>query len=118
MNNLFPGKGLNYFEHWRQARQLFIRHFIHCKHGDEDIQQSVDMGFEEDEFQYALESWEECEQIKMLDDGSVKIKWEHRCWWANCPMNSYYTILAPIETTIWTQPYTLAKMRLARSEEE
>ena len=106
---------MNYFEHRELARKEFIKHFMECKRGDLDCQLQIDIGLEMDELIWALESWEECEQIKMLDDGSVKIKWEHACWWANCPHHEYYCILAPIETTIWKEPYTLA---LERREEE
>lgn len=107
---------MNYFEHKELARKEFIKHFVECKQGDTDIQLSIECEFEETELHWALESWDDCEQIKILDDGSVKIKWEHACWWAGCPHHEYYCILAPIETTIWKEPFTLAVERRKKFE--
>ena len=101
---------MNYFDHWKKAYEEFTKHYDKCADRNEcyDVQERMS----------AEESWKECEQIKMLDDGSVKIKWEHRCWWADCHHYDYYCILAAVDKVAWEFPYDLAKRKLGEGEQE
>ena len=94
---------MNYFDHFTAARKIFLDHYDKCAERNGC--------YDHHERQWADESFQNCEQIKMLDNGDVKIKWEHRCWWADCTHTDYYCILSPVEKTIWVEPYDLAKER-------
>lgn len=103
---------MNYFEHRQQAANEYENHIIQCA-------KKNDISYDADEISIALEDWYECEQIRMLHTGEVKIKWEARCWWADCSchMGTYYCILAPLDEVTWYEPYALAVKR-SRGEDE
>ena len=97
---------MNYFEHFEQALAAWMEHYEFCAARN-------DQEHDNHERQWAKESFEQCEQIKILQDGTIKIKWEHRCWWADCEHaafhGQYYCILAPLDEITWYEPYDLAK---------
>ena len=97
---------MNYFDHHQRALDTWLKHYDECakRNGCEHDNQ---------ERQWAIDGFNECEQIKILQDGSIKIKWEHRCWWADCNSlafhGEYYCIIAPLNEITWYEPYDLAK---------
>ena len=103
---------MNYFNHLERALNIWLKHYDICADRNEcyDPQERI----------HAEESFYECEQIKILDDGSIKIKWEHKCWWADCPSavfhGEYYCILAAIDKVAWEFPYDLAKRKMGEEE--
>lgn len=103
---------MNYFEHRLQAADEYENYIIQCA-------KKNDISYDADEISIALADWYECEQIRMLHTGEVKIKWEARCWWADCSchMGTYYCILAPLDEVTWYEPYALAVKR-SRGEEQ
>jgi hypothetical protein len=104
---------MNYFQHYDIAIKRWLGHVRSC---------AKELGIEYDgqEIIWAVESFEDAQQLKTLDDGSIKLKWEHPCWWADCkhPVfhGEYYCVLIPLENQNWEQPYDLAKRK--RLEEE
>ena len=107
---------MNYFEHWDVARSAWLKHYEECAN-ELDLDPCVYLG---DERRWAIESWEESEQIKILHNGTIKIKWEHTCWWADCKHSvfhgEYYAILAGLDQITWEEPYDRA-MRLQEESE-
>ena len=103
---------MNYFEHFNVARARWLKHFDEC---------AEELGLEYDyqERQWADEAWQECEEIKILQDGTIKLKWEHPCWWADCKhpvfFGEYYCILAGLDSITWEEPYDRAK-RLSEND--
>jgi len=97
---------MNYFEHRQKAADEYENHIIQCA-------KKNDIPCDADEIAMALSDWYECEQIKMLGTGDVKIKWEASCWWADCGcfMGTYYCILAPLDECVWFEPYDLSVKR-------
>lgn len=93
-----------------EALALWLNHFAECAH---------DLGIEIDyqEQQYAEEAWHECKQVKFIEyDSVLKIKWEHRCWWGDCPSprnfhGSYSCILMDIPVDKWEEPFARAKRK-------
>jgi hypothetical protein len=91
-------------ERWKQ-------HFYECDCLDEDYRPDYQ------EWLYALESWHECKEVKFVEyNMTLKVKWEHRCWWGDCktPRNflgSYSCILLDIKDGQWQEPYDHAKTR-------
>jgi len=100
---------MNYFEHRQKAADDFENHIIQCA-----IKNNIYC--DADEIAMALSDWYECEQIRMLSTGEVKIKWEANCWWADCScvMGTYYCILAPLDEVTWYEPYDLAIKRTVK----
>lgn len=102
---------MDYFDHYHKALELWLKHYDEC---------AIRNGHEHDgqERNWAIDGFNESEQIKILQDGTIKIKWEHRCWWADCTSHvfhgDYYCILAPIDSITWFEPFDLVK----RGEEE
>ena len=81
---------MNIFEHEQKAWELYLKHAEEC---------AQKLGIHLDEYERGQigSDWAECQQIKILDTGHVKVKWEARCWWADCPTpwnHSYYCIVA------------------------
>jgi len=99
-------RNLTYFDHWAAARGEFVKHFDEC---------AAELGLEHhwEERRWAIESFEESEQIKILHTGEIKLKWEHMCWWADCkhPVlhNTYYCVVAGTDNVVWEKPYDRAK---------
>jgi hypothetical protein len=86
------------------ALERFKTHFYECA-------KSLEIHADYQEWLYALESWHECKEVKLVEwDNVLKIKWEHRCWWADCPhprnfVGSYSCILLDIGNGNWQEPY-------------
>ena len=104
---------MNYFEHWNIARARWLEHYDQCV-------EELDLDYDSQERRWAEESWAESETIKILHDGTIKIKWEHRCWWADCkhPVfhGEYYCILAGLDQVTWEEPFARAKRLQEESE--
>jgi hypothetical protein len=106
---------MNYFDHYHKAQEIWLKHLVDCAHEN-------DIYFSQTEWTAAKESFEYSEQIKILEDGSIKIKWENGCWWADCKHaafhGQYYCILAAVDKVAWEFPYDLAKRKRGESEQE
>ena len=87
-------------EHWQQHRQMF---------------ETDELASHDDELRYALESFDECEQVKLIHDTThghcLKIKWEHGAWWTGDNMHFYYCILLPIDKVEMYEPAALTRMK-------
>ena len=85
-------------EYWKQHRQLFMPNEL--------------MSYDE-ELRYAMESFDECEQVKLVYDMKhghcLKIKWESGAWWAKDPLHFYYCVLLPIDGVMMMEPAELAR---------
>ena len=90
------------------ALDLWLAHFHTCA-------ENLGIDVDHHEEQYAREAWHECKEIKFIEyDSVLKIKWEHRCWWADCPTprlfhGSYSCILMDIPVKEWETPFARAK---------
>jgi len=95
----------NIWTHEQTAIDIWLKHYDECA---EDVGEH-----DEQEREWAMESFRECIQVKLLHDGSVKVKWEHGCWWADCkhPVfhGQYYCVMAHPKYTTWKDPADLAK---------
>ena len=74
---------------------------------------SEDMIEFDDEFQFALDSFDECEQVKIIFDYTryehqLKIKWEHSPWWTEQVLHFYYCVLLPIDNIELKHPHELS----------
>jgi len=100
------GRHMNIWTHAEKALERWLKHFDACR---------VELGIDSEEREkvWAIEAFRDCIQVKLLDDGEVKVKWEHPCWWADCkhPVfhGQYYCVLAHPKNVTWTDPYQLAK---------
>ena len=90
------------------ALERWKKHFYECP-AVKDLPYENQPDYQE--WLYALESWHECKEVKLVEwDNVLKIKWEHRCWWADCPhprnfVGSYSCILLDIGNGNWQEPY-------------
>ena len=91
--------------HEEEAWRIWSKHFVEC--ADE-----LGINFNADERRWAKESFFEAQQLKILRDGSIKVKWEVGCWWADCKRHAfhgdYYCVLAHPKDVSWKSPYDLA----------
>ena len=72
-----------------------------------------DMHEFDDEYKFAMQSFEDCEQVKILfhyDRGEhcLKVKWEHSPWWEDQVVHFYYCVMLPIDDVEFQTPYQLA----------
>lgn len=85
------------YEHWKQYRSMLM---------------PDELPSHDDEFRYALESFNEMEQVKLVYDYKhghcLKIKWESGAWWASDPLHFYYCVLLPLDGV---ELYDPAKMK-------
>jgi len=99
---------MDYFDHYNKAVELWMQHYDECAARN-------NCEHDNHERQWAKQAFEDAEQIKILQDGTIKIKWEHPCWWADCKslifVGNYYCILAPLDKITWFEPYDLAMKR-------
>ena len=98
---------MNYYEHKEAAFQIWLHHVKTCASElSDDPSFDYDYNVTEYEIGQMRESFEECEQLKILDSAHVKLKWEHRCWWADCkhPVfhGEYYCVVALPK---WEKPH-------------
>ena len=102
-------------EYEQQALEDWLKHF-------EDCAAELEIDIDYQTRQYAVEAWHECKQVRFIEyDSVLKVKWEHRCWWGDCPsprnfLGSYSCILIDIPVEGWEEPYVRAK-RLEREQE-
>lgn len=112
--------------HWNKARELWIEKFYNKHNPDHEHWQQHrqmfmpdEMTIYDDELRYALESFSEMEQVKLIYDQShgncLKIKWESGAWWHSDPMHFYYCVLLPIDNVQLHEPYALARIKPAQS---
>ncbi len=88
-------KLLNFYEHQQRAQEEYISHLRSCAHGHGGLTHA-DIAME-------IECLEDNFQIKMLDNGMVKIKWEMPCQYIGCHWHLYYCRLAADPS--WQQPH-------------
>ena len=97
-----------------EALERWLEHFQACA-------DRLEIQVDENEKQYAIEAWHECKEVKFIEyDSVLKIKWEHRCWWADCPSprlfeGSYSCILMTIPVDRWEEPFARAKRKMNES---
>ena len=110
-----------YRHHYHTARQKFIDWFYSKHHPQLDTMEQMrslcledeEMVSIDDELKFALESFDECEQVKILynydsNEHCLKIKWEHSPWWQGQVLHFYYCIMLPIDNANFRTPYQLA----------
>ena len=105
MKSSLLGDIMNIHDHEAEAWSRWHKHVCTC--ADE-----LGITFGEQETSYMRESFEECMQIKILYHTSeIKVKWEHRCWWADCPKHvffgDYYCVLSD---PTWYEPGLQSKV--------
>tara|TARA_Y100000361_G_C11155854_1_gene344094 strand:- start:1128 stop:1427 length:300 start_codon:yes stop_codon:yes gene_type:complete len=81
---------MKYYEHQAKAVEILRDHILNCKHAPIDIETRFD---EADLMETDL--YEEGQQIRFIQDGILKIKWESPCAWVGCYWHLYYCKLAP-----------------------
>jgi len=100
------GRQMNIWTHEEKALDIWLKHYDFCA-------ERLDTVHNDGDRQQAIASFRDCIQVKLLHDGSVKVKWEHQCWWADCKQavfaGQYYCVLAHPKNVTWTDPYQLAK---------
>ena len=112
---------MNYIFHYKEARKLFIN-WYYSKHSNQELADHYflnsfsidDMLLYDDELKFALESFEECEQIKILWHDEIgqhclKIKWEHSPWWVNQLLHFYYCVMLPLDDKKLLEPARLIR---------
>ena len=108
-----------YKHHYAKAREEFIEWYYNAHpkqeyntlrsmmlHGDEMIEF-------DDELRFALEAFDESEQVKIVYEYAtvghlLKIKWEVNPWWPNQVLHFYYCVMLPIDDVDFKTPYQLA----------
>ncbi len=96
-------KLLNFYEHQQRAHDEYIAHLRECDHRDQDSY------LDERDVAFEIDCLEDVFQIKMLDNGIVKIKWESPCQYIGCHWHLYYCRLA-IDPN-WQEPHELRGYR-------
>ena len=96
----------NIWTHEEKALDIWLKHLDSCTGNP------LDAYLIDGEREEAIESFRDCIQVKRLHDGSVKVKWEHQCWWADCKQavfaGQYYCVMAHPKYTTWKEPWDLA----------
>ena len=104
----FRMSSMTYFEHYDIAKSRWMEHITNCA-------AELEIEFDSEERRYASESFDECEQLKWVNNNqSIKVKWEHCCWWADCKTphafhGRYYSILCVMP--LFQLPHEVAKGR-------
>jgi len=109
-----------YAQHYNAAQEEFID-WYYKDHPNEQIQTLRSMmSWDEmrefdDELQFAIQAFEEAQQVKIIFDYTrgehcLKIKWEVNPWWEDQVLHFYYCVLLPIDYNVeFKTPYELAK---------
>ena len=110
----------NYAWHYEQSRQEWAKFFCHSKHNPSrdsyiqllDIYAPDELMGIDDEFRYAMESYDEtAEEIKIVWNSDLghclKIKWEHAGWWAGDVLHHYYCVMLPLRNINLIEPAKL-----------
>lgn len=97
---------MNYPYHYQTAQVQWMNQMSDCA-------LRLNLGCDSSEFGYIRDAFDECEQVKLVWDGHhfLKIKWEHRCWWADCNCSFYYCVMLDLDEVELKDPYTLAQER-------
>ena len=113
----------DYRWHYHKARELWVEKFYNeYNKSAEDFEQfrlmfddPDELASYDEELRYALESFSECEEVKLIFDMThghvLKIKWEHAAWWVGDNMHFYYCVLLPIDGVPMVEPAELARMK-------
>ena len=114
-----------YFHHYSKAKEKFID-WYYKKHPDLEYASfwftnlyGIDqMLMLDDELNFALDAFEESQQVKILYNYDIrqhvlKIKWEVNPWWENQVLHFYYCVMLPIDKINLVEP-----AKLVRREEE
>lgn len=117
-----------YIEHYCKAKREFVD-WYYKKHSDQVLADFYftncyaidDMLMYDDELKLALESFDDCQQIKILwhyDIGEhcLKIKWEHSPYWHNQVLHFYYCVMLPLDTISLKSPSQLICDKLGEEE--
>ena len=108
-----------YTQHYAQAQEEFVE-WYYKDHPNEQIKtlksmMSWDEMMDFDcELKFAIQAFEECEQIKIIYDYNIgghclKIKWEVNPWWEKQVLHFYYCVLLPLDYNVeFKTPYELA----------
>lgn len=109
-----------YVDHYHKAKKEFTDWFY--KHHPNDGMKTLyeimpeDMREFDDQYKFAMESFDECEQVKILfhyerGEHCLKIKWEHSPWWENQVLHFYYCIMLPIDGIDFKFPHQIVSKR-------
>ena len=105
---------MNIWDHEHKALMIWLKHYDSCA-------KELGLPLDAQEREWAAQSFSDCIQVRLLSDGEVKVKWEHRCWWAECPKHvfhgDYYCGLAHPKDVTWKEPFVLAKELQGDDEE-
>ena len=117
-----------YAYHYSEARLKFIN-WYYDGHTDQELASfwhtnrcSIDdMLMYDDEFKFALEAFDEAEQVKILYHYELgyhclKIKWEVNPWWPSQVLHFYYCIMLPIDSVNFETPSQLICNQLGEEE--
>ncbi len=116
-----------YAYHYAKAREEFIDWYYKSHPNQEyntlrsmmlDACEMIDF---DDELQFALESFDECEQVKILyhyeiHEHCLKIKWEHSPWWRDQVLHFYYCVMLPLDNIRLETPSQLIADKLGEDE--
>ena len=108
-----------YQYHYSKAKMEFVDWF-YKGHDDRELAEFWfsacgnidDMLAYDDELRFALDAFDECEQVKILwhyerRDHCLKIKWEVNPWWNAQVLHFYYCIMLPIDSVKFKTPHEL-----------
>lgn len=77
------------------------------------IADKLNLEVDSHEYSYIREAFDECEQVKILYDFTsghlLKIKWEHRSWWADDNTYFYYCVMLPLDNINLKMPHEVFK---------
>lgn len=109
-----------YRYHYAKAREKFVDWYYNS-HPKQELNSLRSMMLDpyemiefDDELQFALNSFDESEQVKIIYEYSgqghcLKIKWEHSPWWVGQVMHFYYCVMLPIDNVDLKEPAQLQK---------
>lgn len=97
---------MNYSQHYQTAQIEWMNQMSNCA-------LRLNLDCDSTEFGYIRDAFDEGQQVKLVWDGHefLKIKWEFRCWWADCNCNFYYCVMLDLDEVELKDPFTLAKER-------
>ena len=78
---------MDYYDHEAAACHEYKMHWMNCMHQSEEYREDP---WSNDDLRLDMDMIREDVQIKFLDDGNIKIKWEFPCQWCDCKWQLYY----------------------------
>jgi len=98
---------MNYSKHYQTAHTEWMNQMSNCA-------LRLNLDCDSTEFEYISDAFDEGQEVKLVWDGHefLKIKWDFRCWWADCNCNFYYCVMLDLDEVELKDPFTLAKERL------